>query len=187
MKKVFSIFCICIFMAMSACGPSTEEKSQAAAITCNVIKATKRADIATTIREINTTREKIGENAFLDNADTVETAVYLGLCEEMVAASPRWKEQVQLKTAEFHSLFMKKNLNEYQNLRNNIPVILRDGIPNATGDGTKEFAYQNYKDSMNNPIAVGMIELCSGGTYEGLTSTATMDFLTALGECPNYK
>jgi len=88
MNKILVILSLVLLVS---CGPSQEEKQQQAVITCNVIEATKRMDIASTIREINTTRETIGESLFVDGSDIVENAVFFGLCEEMVINEDNWE------------------------------------------------------------------------------------------------
>jgi hypothetical protein len=179
MNKILVILSLVLLVS---CGPSQEEKQQQAVITCNVIEATKRMDIASTIREINTTRETIGESLFVDGSETVENAVFFGLCEEMVMNKDNWEKQLISSTETLYASLLKVNLIDYQELVKEVPNSLMSGFYKTESGKKRNFAYQQIKNMYlnDNGQAGEMMRLtiknCSG-------SKAFLDFLKVLGEC----
>lgn len=85
-----------VALALVNCGPSEQERMEIATITCNIISESRNMDGAMRIKEINTAREKLGEDPFLGKDDVIKDAVKFGLCEQLVLNSPDF--EVTLKT-----------------------------------------------------------------------------------------
>ena len=71
-------------LALVACGPSQKEIDNIATVTCNIMGESRNMDAALRIKEINAAREKIGQEPYLGNDDTIKASFVLGLCEELV-------------------------------------------------------------------------------------------------------
>jgi len=175
------LFVLSLFV-LASCGVSQEEKQQQAVIACNVIEATKIMDIASTIREINTTRETIGESLFVDGSDIVENAVFFGLCEEMVINKENWEKQLISSTEILYASLLEVNLIDYQELIKEVPDSLMSGFYKTESGKMRNFAYQQTKEFINNNGLSGenfrlVVKNCSGWT-------AFHNFLKELGECP---
>ena len=166
-----------------ACGMSEEEKEQQAMITCNVIEATKRMDIASTIKEINAAREIIGEPLFLDNADTVEEAVFFGLCKNLVQNSVNWKEDIDNATTRLMERMLDVNLIDYQEIRESVPKSLGKTFASLPDGLLREMNYQAYKPYINgtddySEATRKAIQTCTGPGYALIN-------LKKIGECPS--
>jgi len=72
------------FVLLAACGPSQEEKTNIAAVTCSIMSETRNMDAAIRVREMNDAREKIGGEPFLRGDDAIQEAFEWGLCQELV-------------------------------------------------------------------------------------------------------
>ena len=68
------------------CGPSQEQIDNIATITCNIMGESRNMDSALRIREINSAREKIGAEPFLQGDAAIVESIEWGLCEELVKA-----------------------------------------------------------------------------------------------------
>ena len=93
MKK-FAITSI-IFIFITSCGPSAEEKTNIAAVTCSIMGETRNMDAAVRVREMNDAREKIGGEIFLGGDDAIQEAFEWGLCQELVL-NESYNETLQL-------------------------------------------------------------------------------------------
>jgi hypothetical protein len=78
------ILIILSFVALASCGPSQEEKTSIAAVTCSIMGETRNMDAAVRVREINDAREKIGGEPFLGGDNAIQEAFDWGLCQELV-------------------------------------------------------------------------------------------------------
>lgn len=104
-----------IALALVSCGPSEKERMEIATITCNIISESRNMDGAMRIKEVNTAREKLGEDPFLGKDDVIKDAVKFGLCELLVLNSPDFEVKLQsnqrrldsIKNAENEAFFAK--------------------------------------------------------------------------------
>jgi hypothetical protein len=65
MTRLLLVILISSSLALFGCGPSQEEIDNIATITCNIMGESRNMDLALRIREINSVREKIGAEPFL--------------------------------------------------------------------------------------------------------------------------
>jgi len=79
---------------LTACGPSQEEKEEIAIITCNIMGESRNMDGAVRIKEINTAREKMGEDAFLETDNAITASIKYGLCPELVLNEPEYDQKL---------------------------------------------------------------------------------------------
>lgn len=86
-----------ITVFLTACGQSSQEKQDIAAVTCNILSEIKNTDGATRIKEINAAREKLGEDAFLLSNDVIQDSFKYGLCKELVLNNPDYDELYKSK------------------------------------------------------------------------------------------
>lgn len=77
-------------LILIGCGPSDQEKQETAIITCNIMGESRNMDAAIRIREINSARESIGEDAFLGTDSDIKEAFEYGLCQELVLNDPNY-------------------------------------------------------------------------------------------------
>ena len=64
---------------LAACGPSQEEIDNTATITCNIMGESRNMDAAMRIKEINSAREAIGAQPYLDGDSTIKKSFKYGL------------------------------------------------------------------------------------------------------------
>ena len=81
--KLNLCFWSAIFL-VSACSPSPKEKEEIAVLTCNIIRESGFMDAAFRIKEINSAREKIGEDRFLGTDREIRESLEYNLCKELV-------------------------------------------------------------------------------------------------------
>jgi len=67
-----------------SCGPSPQEKEEIATITCNILEASRNMDASMRIREVNTAREKLGEEAYLGKDEEIRQSITFNFCKELV-------------------------------------------------------------------------------------------------------
>ena len=98
---------LCLTLTLIACGPSQEELKRAemeqqriekeaaeqlaaeesvrvVAVTCAVIRETRKMDSAIRVREVNNARESIGARPYTLGDETLTDAIKYGLCEDLV-------------------------------------------------------------------------------------------------------
>ena len=106
---------------------SKKDKAEIAIITCNIMAETKQINSAQVIKELNTAREKIGQDRFLGNSKDIATSFELNLCTKLVLNSDSeyktilQKETERLETQE-NILQTKRNNELYYQERKNIVV-----------------------------------------------------------------
>ena len=98
-----------LFLLLTACGPSQEEKQNTAIITCNIMGESRNMDASIRIREINTARDKIGEKPYLFGDDKIKESFEYGLCEALVLNN---KYETRLRIAK--QLLQVREANEAQ-------------------------------------------------------------------------
>ena len=69
---------------LTACGPSSDEKKNIAAVTCSIMGETRNMDAAVRVEKMNDAREKIGEEPFLGGDSKIKESFEYGLCQELV-------------------------------------------------------------------------------------------------------
>ena len=183
MKKKVSL--VCLTLVLSACGMSEKEKEQQAIITCNVIEATKRMDVASTIKEINAARETMGEPLFIDDADTVETAVFFGKCEDLVANKSNWKENLEGDLIALFASLLEVDLIDYQELKKSVPESLLSAFYSSEFGKKRENNYQALKDYINGGSGERMAELTKTAIKSCSGPDAILNYIKELGECPS--
>ena len=96
-----------------ACGPSPEKiaeqerlteearilelkrRSDLAIVTCNLMGESKDADAAIRIKEINSARERLGEDFYIGTDVGIRESFLYGLCKELVLNDPDYKEAIK--------------------------------------------------------------------------------------------
>ena len=71
-----------------------KRKSDLSTLACNFMGSTRNMDSAVRIREINVTRERIGEDIFLGTDDEIKESFKYGLCKELVINDPEYKSKL---------------------------------------------------------------------------------------------
>jgi hypothetical protein len=84
MLNMNKILIILSFVLLASCGPSQEEKTNIAAVTCSIMGETRNMDAAIRVREMNDAREKIGGEPFLRGDSAIQEAFEYELCQELV-------------------------------------------------------------------------------------------------------
>jgi hypothetical protein len=109
MKKLIVLLSIFV---LASCGMSEVDKEEIAIITCNIMSESRNMDAAMRIKEINSAREKIGEERFLLTDESIKESFKYFLCKDLVlndefyyenleAAKKRWAEaEIVMKEAE---------------------------------------------------------------------------------------
>lgn len=125
-----------IFLGIVSCGPSEQEKADIAKITCNIIGESRNMDAVVRIKEINSAREKIGEEPFLGSDDQIKTAYQYGFCSDLVLNKADYftllnqaltlreeirKEEVK-KMEEDKRIVEEKKRNEIESMMNSLDV-----------------------------------------------------------------
>ena len=109
MNKSASLLILFLF----ACGPSPEKiaeqerlveearvlelkrRSDLAIVTCNLMGESKDADAAIRIKEINSARERLGEDFYIGTDVGIRESFFYGLCKELVLNDPDYKEAIK--------------------------------------------------------------------------------------------
>jgi hypothetical protein len=84
LREMKKYLVLCLTLTLIACGPSAENATRVAAVTCAVMGETRNMDAAIRVREMNAAREKIGGEPFLRGDDAIKESFDYGLCEELV-------------------------------------------------------------------------------------------------------
>ena len=82
MKK-FSILSI-IFIFITSCGISNEEKERVASVTCSVIQETKDFESSLRVEKVNEAREKIKLPPYLDGDDEIKRSIKFNTCKLLI-------------------------------------------------------------------------------------------------------
>ena len=85
-----------ILVALTACGPSLEEKQNIAIITCNIMGESLNMDASMRIKEINSARTNINADPFLEGDEAIKEAFKYGLCNELVLDDPEYKNKLSI-------------------------------------------------------------------------------------------
>lgn len=85
-----TLIALALLLTLYSCGPSNQEKREIAIVTCNIMSESIDMDGAMRIREVNSAREKIGENLFLQSDSAIVESFQYGLCEELVLNDPAY-------------------------------------------------------------------------------------------------
>lgn len=101
-------------LILSSCGMSDKERMEIATITCNVMAESRNMDAAFRIKELNSARELLGEDRFLEGDDVIKQAFQFGLCKELVLNDPRFKDLLEISIDNY--------LNEYKKVQDSILV-----------------------------------------------------------------
>ena len=99
-------------LLLSACGPSQEEiaeqerlaeeakvaelkqRSDLATVTCNFMAESRNMDAAMRIKEINSVRERLGEDFYLGTDAGIKESLEYGLCRELVLNDPDYNSKL---------------------------------------------------------------------------------------------
>ena len=99
-------------LLLSACGPSQEEiaeqerlaeeakvaelkqRSDLATVTCNFMAESRNMDAAMRIKEINSVRERLGEDFYLGTDAGIKESFEYGLCRELVLNDPDYNSKL---------------------------------------------------------------------------------------------
>ena len=99
-------------LLLFACGPSPEEiaeqerlaeeakvaelkrRSDLATVTCNFMAESRNMDAAMRIKEINSARERLGENLYLGTDAGIKESFEYGLCRELVLNDPDYNSKL---------------------------------------------------------------------------------------------
>ena len=81
-------------LLLIGCGPSEQDKQETAIITCNIMGESRNMDAALRIREINSARESIGEDAYLGTDSEIVEAFQYDLCRELVLNDPEYSAKL---------------------------------------------------------------------------------------------
>ena len=82
MKK-FTIISI-IFIFISSCGISNEEKERVASVTCSIIQETKNLESSLRVEKVNEAREKIKLPPYLDGDDEIKRSIQFDTCKLLI-------------------------------------------------------------------------------------------------------
>ena len=85
-----------ILVALTACGPSPEEKQNIAVITCNIMGESLNMNASMRIREINSARTNINADPFLGGDEEIKESFKYGLCNELVLDDPEYKNKLSI-------------------------------------------------------------------------------------------
>lgn len=95
---------ILLYLFLSGCSPSEQEKKEIAIIACNIMGESRAMDASMRIREINSARDEAGEVAFLEPDEVILEAFQYNLCEELVLNDPEYTSKLnELKRFELVS------------------------------------------------------------------------------------
>ena len=102
MQKLIVLFSI--FVVIASCGMPQKDKEEIAIITCNVMAESRNMDAAMRIKEINSAREKIGEERFLLTDESIKESFKYGLCKNLVLNDSYFENLDALKAIEAEEL-----------------------------------------------------------------------------------
>jgi len=89
-----NLILITLLITVTACGPSAEERNNIVKISCNIMESTRGLDSnSVLLKEINNTRQKIGEDPYLDDSDAIREALEIRLCVELVSNDPLYESK----------------------------------------------------------------------------------------------
>jgi len=114
---------------------SEKEKNEIAIITCNIIAESRNMDASIRIKEVNSAREKIGEDKFLENDEYIIMSYRLGICKELVLNDPNLEDK-------FIELTKQEN-KRLEDLLNEVKEI------NRTNKELNEQDNKRFKDLLN--------------------------------------
>jgi len=83
-----------LILLLIGCGQSDQEKLETAIVTCNIMGESRNMDAAMRIREINSARESIGEDAYLGTDSGIVEAFEYDLCPELVLNDPEYSAKL---------------------------------------------------------------------------------------------
>jgi hypothetical protein len=90
-NKLLSLFLI---LFLFGCGPTLQEKEEIAIITCNIMGESRNMDASMRIKEINSARERIREDAFLEKDSVIKESFKYDLCKELVMNDPLYRDKI---------------------------------------------------------------------------------------------
>jgi hypothetical protein len=82
---------------ISSCSLSEKERNETAIITCNILSETRNFQSSERIKEINSAREKLGEELFLEGNEKIIEAFKYDLCKELVLNDPDYDNLLIVK------------------------------------------------------------------------------------------
>jgi len=129
-----------IALVLVNCGPSEQERMEIATITCNIISESRNMDGAMRIKEINTAREKLGEDPFLGKDDVIKDAVKFGLCEPLVLNNSDFDSILKSTIDSYHRTLdsIKKAENEAYLARLEAERKRRDSIAKINAEKSRQ-------------------------------------------------
>jgi len=71
-------------VAITACGPSLQEKEEIAIVACNIMGESLNMNASMRLKEMNEAREKIKEQRFLEGDAKIKESFKYGICKELV-------------------------------------------------------------------------------------------------------
>ena len=98
--NIKKIFLSTPLIFLLSCAPSPEEKEELSIITCNILRDSQSIDAGTRIKEVNETRNKIGEEKYLLPDANILEAIKYDLCEELVLNDPDYQNKLSAAISE---------------------------------------------------------------------------------------
>ena len=96
-KNKNTVFATILLSLLFSCGPSPEEiaaelkqRNDLATVTCNFMAESRNMDAAMRIKEINSARERLGEELYLGTDRGIVESFKYGLCKELVLNDPEY-------------------------------------------------------------------------------------------------
>ena len=100
-KNKNTIFATLLLSFLFSCGPSPEEiaaelkqRNDLATVTCNFMAESRNMDAAMRIKEINSARERLGEELYLGTDSGIVESFKYGLCKELVLNDPEYNAKL---------------------------------------------------------------------------------------------
>ena len=100
-KNKNTIFATILLSLLFSCGPSPEEiaaelkqRNDLATVTCNFMAESRNMDAAMRIKEINSARERLGEEFYLGTDSGIVESFKYGLCKELVLNDPEYNAKL---------------------------------------------------------------------------------------------
>lgn len=94
MKSLYSTL---LFVLLVSCGVSDEERMEIATLTCNVMAESRNMDAAFRIKELNSARELLGEDRYLEGDNVIKESFQFDLCKELVLNDPKFDSIFEIK------------------------------------------------------------------------------------------
>lgn len=146
------------------CGMSEEERQNIAAVSCSIILETRNMDGALRVREVNATREKLGEPPYLGGDDGIIEAVESGLCLSLVLNSydddyeelqRLISEKKEKERAEQEQEERRIEDERQQTISTNTPKWEEFVDSTLTGNGRRDFTFECFFlfDNNNNLVS----------------------------------